>query len=153
MIHALCNNGSVEEGLKLFNQMLCAGSECEPDIVTYNILFNGLCKNGSISHAIDLLNGMLDRGCDPDLITCNIFLKTLKEQVNGLNDGSEFLEELVIRLHKRRRIVGASKMIEVMVQKFLIPKASTWEIVIQEVCKPKKIRAAIDTCWNTLFVK
>ncbi|KVI11334.1 Pentatricopeptide repeat-containing protein [Cynara cardunculus var. scolymus] len=139
LIHGLCSDGFVEEGLKLFNEMLCAGSGSQPDIITYNILSNALCKHGRISHAIDLLNNMLDRGCDPDLVTCNIFLKTLKEHTNGSQDGSEFLEELVLRLHKRRQVAGASKIIEVMLQKYLTPKTSTWEIVIQELCKPKKV--------------
>ncbi|KAK6916963.1 Pentatricopeptide repeat [Dillenia turbinata] len=144
LIHGHCNSGAVEQGLKLFNEMLCQEPESQPDIVIYNILFSGLCKQGSIARAVDLLNGMLDQGCDPDLITCNIFLKALREKLDPTHDGREFLDELVLRLCKRRRFAGASKIIEVMLQKFLIPRPSTWEWVLRGICRPKRIRAAID---------
>ncbi|KAF5944666.1 hypothetical protein HYC85_018743 [Camellia sinensis] len=70
---------------------------------------------------------MLDQGCDPDLVTCNIFLKALKEKLNPPQDGSLFLDELVLRLYKRQRIVAASKIVGVMLQKLFPLKASTWE--------------------------
>ncbi|KAM0051706.1 putative tetratricopeptide-like helical domain superfamily [Helianthus debilis subsp. tardiflorus] len=151
MTHGLCNNGFVEEGLKLFNQMLCEGSGSKPDVVTYNIILNSLCNNGSVSRAIDILNRMLDHGCDPDLVTCNVFLKTLKEQGQ---DGSEFLDELVIRLHKQKRVVGACNIIEVMLQRYLVPKESTWEIVVQqEQCiNGPKGRCYLRFCHNGLVL-
>ncbi|KAH0986139.1 hypothetical protein GBA52_013316 [Prunus armeniaca] len=151
MIHGLCNAGLVEQGLKLFNEMLCQEPECQPDVITYNILFNVFCKQSSISLAIDHLNRMLDRGCDPDSVTCDIFLRGLREKLDPPQDGREFLNELVVRLFKQQRIVGASIIVEVMLQKFLPPKASTWTRVVQELCKPKKVRAAIDKCWSSLY--
>ncbi|KAL7131966.1 hypothetical protein ABFS83_12G040300 [Erythranthe nasuta] len=153
MIHGLCNDGSIREGLNLFNEMQCKkASNSKPDAVTYNVLINALCKQGRIPHAIDLLNSMLDQGCDPDSVTCNIFLASLKEKPDPPQDGGEFLDELVLRLHKRQRIDGASKIIEVMLRCFLHPKASTWDKVVREICKPKKIRAVIDRCWSELFL-
>ncbi|KHG02851.1 Pentatricopeptide repeat-containing -like protein [Gossypium arboreum] len=138
VIQGLCNAGSIEEALKLFHEMLCQETESQPDVVTYNILFNALCNQNSISHAIDLLNGMLDRACDPDIATCNIFLRTLREKLDPPQDGREFLDELVIRLLNRQRVFGASRIVQVMLQNFLPPKASTWERVVQELCKPQK---------------
>ncbi|KAK0578662.1 hypothetical protein LWI29_013974 [Acer saccharum] len=55
MIHGLCNAGSIEEALKLFNEMLYQESKSQPDVV------NALCKQSK------------DRCCDPDLVTCTIF--------------------------------------------------------------------------------
>ncbi|KAG8366571.1 hypothetical protein BUALT_Bualt17G0093800 [Buddleja alternifolia] len=152
MIHGLCNAGSIKQGLNLFNEMLCKASKSKPDVITYNILLNALCKQDSISQAIHLLNSMLNRGCDPDSVTCKIFLTTLRDKLNPLQDGGEFLDELVLRLHKRQRIDGAHKIIEVMLQSFLHPKASTWEKVVREICKPKKTLAAIGKCWSELFL-
>ncbi|KAL2485408.1 Clathrin interactor EPSIN 2 [Abeliophyllum distichum] len=88
LISGLCKDGKlkrssdVEQGLKLFNEMLCKESDSKPDVVTYNILLNALCKQDSLSRAIDLLNNMLDQCCDPDSVTCNIFLSTLKGKLN-----------------------------------------------------------------------
>lgn len=150
MIHGFCNANLVEQGLKLFNQMLCQGPVVQPDVITYNILLNAFCIQKSIFRAIDILNIMLDQGCDPDFITCDIFLKTLRENMNPPQDGREFLDELVVRLVKRQRTIGASKIIEVMMHKFLLPKASTWAMVVQQVCKPKNVRKAISECWSRL---
>nr|GMD99711.1 pentatricopeptide repeat-containing protein At4g20090 [Ipomoea batatas] len=102
MIYGLCNAGSVEQGLKFFHEMLRKESNSQPDVVTYSTLFNALCKQDRISRAIDLLNNMLDQGCDPDLVTCNIFLTILNEKLSPPQSGGEFLDELVLRLHKRQ---------------------------------------------------
>ncbi|KAK2423708.1 putative flavin-containing monooxygenase [Trifolium repens] len=112
MIHGFCNAQLVEQGMKLFDQMLCHEPKLQPDVVTYNILLNAFCMKNSVSRAIDILNTMLDHGCDPGFITCDIFLKTLRDNIDPPQDGREFLDELVVRLIKRQRIVGASNIIE-----------------------------------------
>ncbi|KAH7544878.1 hypothetical protein FEM48_Zijuj01G0032600 [Ziziphus jujuba var. spinosa] len=145
LIHGLCNVGSLEEGFKLFNEMLCQEPESQPDVITYNILLNAICKQSSISRAIHLLNNMLDQGCDPDLDTCEIFLRTLRERINPPQDGRDFLDELVVRLFKRQRNISASRIVELMLQKCLPPQASTWARIVTELCRPTKIRAAIDS--------
>lgn len=151
IIHGLCNAGLIEQGLKLFNEMLFLEAKSQPDVITYNLILSALCKQSSISRAIDLLNSMLDRGCDPDLVTCDIFLRTLREKVHPPQDGREFLDGLVVRLFKRQRVAGASRIVEVMLQKYLPPKASTWAKVVQELCKPKKIQVGIEKCWSNLY--
>ncbi|KAJ8758807.1 hypothetical protein K2173_000528 [Erythroxylum novogranatense] len=151
MLHGLCNAGLLEEALKLYHEMLYQEPNSQPDIVTYNILLNSLCKQNCISRAIDLLNTMLDRGCDPDLVTCNIFLTTVREKLDPPQDGRDFLDELVVRLFKRQRVSGASEIMQVMLQKLLPPKASTWTGIIQQLCKTNRIHAAIERCWRNLY--
>ncbi|KAG6385009.1 hypothetical protein SASPL_153833 [Salvia splendens] len=149
MIHGLCNVGLVEQGLSLFNEMLYKASDSKPDVITYNIIINALCKQGSIPHAMDILNRMLSEGCDPDSVTCKFFLTAFREKLDPPLDGGEFLDELVLRLQKCDRIIGASNIIQVMLQNFLQPKASTWDKVIRGICKPKRTEAAIN---KSLFV-
>ncbi|KAJ6414890.1 hypothetical protein OIU84_003831 [Salix udensis] len=151
MINGLSNAGLVEDALQLYNEMLCQEPDSQPDVVIYNILLNALCKQSSVSRAIDLLNSMLDRGCDPDLVTCIIFLRALREKLDPPQDGGEFLDGLVVRLLKRQRVLGAAKIVEVMLQKILPPKPSTWARVVEDLCKPKKVQAAIQKCWNILY--
>jgi pentatricopeptide repeat protein len=151
MINGLSIAGLVEDAMQLYNEMFCQGPDCQPDVVTYNILLNTLCKQSSISRAIDLLNSMLDRGCDPDLVTCTIFLRMLREKLDPPQDGREFLDELVVRLLKRQRVLGASKIVEVMLQKLLPPKPSTWARVVENLCRPKKVQAVIQKCWSILY--
>ncbi|KAJ6695169.1 PPR CONTAINING PLANT-LIKE PROTEIN [Salix koriyanagi] len=136
-----------------------AKHNCTQNEVCYSVLIHGLCKDekvkdammSSISRAIDLLNSMLDRGCDPDLVTCIIFLRALREKLDPPQDGGEFLDGLVVRLLKRQRVLGAAKIVEVMLQKILPPKLSTWARAVEDLCKPKKVQAAIQKCWNILY--
>ncbi|KAL9675105.1 hypothetical protein QQ045_003306 [Rhodiola kirilowii] len=151
LIHGLCNAGLLEQALNLFNDMLLQRCNSQPDVVTYNIILAGLCRESSITRAIDFLSGMLDEGCDPDLVTCNVLLKALREKVNPPQDGRNFLDELVCQLLNRQRIIGASNVIEVMICKYLIPRKSTLEKVVVGLCKPQKVQAAINRCWHDLF--
>ncbi|KAJ0018437.1 hypothetical protein Pint_11914 [Pistacia integerrima] len=156
LINGLCRDGKLSEVNMVWTQMLFRGCkpndvpESQPDVVPYNILFNALCKKNNISGAIDLLNSMVDRGCDPDVYTCDIFLTALKE-LDTPEDRRELLDELVVRRFKRKRNLGAYKIVEVMLQKFLSPKASTWEKIVQDFCKPKILHAALDKCWRSLY--
>ncbi|KAG6594382.1 Pentatricopeptide repeat-containing protein, partial [Cucurbita argyrosperma subsp. sororia] len=96
MIKGLCDAGSVDQGLKLFYEMQCQEPKSQPDVITYNILFKALCREGNLIRAVDLLNSMLDRGCDPDSTTGNIFLGTLRDRNDPCQDGRLFLDELVM---------------------------------------------------------
>nr|GLL49136.1 pentatricopeptide repeat-containing protein At4g20090 [Ipomoea trifida] len=136
LISGLFKEGKSEEALKLWNEMIEKGSK--PNTIVYSALIDGLCRE--------------DQGCDPDSVTCNIFLTILSEKLSPPQSGGEFLDELVLRLHKRQRILGASNIIEVMLRKALYPKLSTLEKIVRELCKPKKVQVAINKCWNDLFL-
>ncbi|ESQ45601.1 hypothetical protein EUTSA_v10010168mg [Eutrema salsugineum] len=151
MIKGFCGIGSMDAAIRLYHEMLCQEDhKSQPDVVTYNIIIDGFCMQKDISRAVDLLNCMLDRGCDPDAITCDTFLKTLSKKSDSCEEGKSFLEELVVRLLKRQRVSGACKIVEVMLSKYLTPKASTWAMIVPEICKPKKINVAIDKCWRNM---
>ncbi|KAK3034845.1 hypothetical protein RJ639_032300 [Escallonia herrerae] len=125
VIKAMCKVGLIDRAIGAFREMpVC---KCLPDVFTYCTLMDGLCKESRIDEAVALLDEMQIEGCFPS-----------PEKVNPPQDGREFLDELVLKLYKQKRTVGASRIVEVMLQKFLSPKASTWERVIQEVCRPKK---------------
>ncbi|RID78246.1 hypothetical protein BRARA_A01091 [Brassica rapa] len=172
LVDGLCREGKPDEAKEILNEMISNGclpnaytysslmrglfkaglseEAIQPDVVTYNILLDGLCVHKDVSRAVDLLNCMLERGCDPDVITCNVFLKSLREKSGACEEGRRFLEELVVRLLKRQRVSGACKVVEVMLSKYMAPKGSTWGMIVPEICKPKKISAAIDKCWRNL---
>ncbi|CAM8979368.1 unnamed protein product [Rhodiola kirilowii] len=157
LIDGLSQEGKINEAKMVWKQMIASGFQpdvrcnSQPDVVTYNIILAGLCRESSITRAIDFLSGMLDEDCDPDLVTCNVLLKALREKVNPPQDGRNFLDELVCQLLNRQRIIGASNVIEVMICKYLIPRKSTLEKVVVGLCKPQKVQAAMNRCWHDLF--
>ncbi|KAL0406031.1 UNVERIFIED_CONTAM: hypothetical protein Slati_3917000 [Sesamum latifolium] len=138
LISGLFREGKSEEALKFWGKMIDKG--CKPNTMinvgykanafTYSSLIRGFFQVGKSDKAILLWKEMTEKDC-----------KDNEEKVDPPQDGREFLDELVLTLYKQQRLVGASKIIEVMLQSFLHPKVSTWEKVVREICKPKKILA------------
>uniref|UniRef100_A0A0E0LB69 Pentacotripeptide-repeat region of PRORP domain-containing protein n=1 Tax=Oryza punctata TaxID=4537 RepID=A0A0E0LB69_ORYPU len=149
MIKGLCVSGMVDGGLRLFYDMLASG-HADPDVISYNVLLDGLLLAKDLPRAMDLLNRMLDQGCDPDTVTCNIFLR---EFGAGERKGREFLEGLVVRLCNRRRNMAAGEVLMVMLAKYIVPEAPIWEMVVRDVCRRKREHGAhILEVFDTPFV-
>ncbi|KAL5199903.1 hypothetical protein ABZP36_021106 [Zizania latifolia] len=147
MFKGLCVSGMVDGGLRLFYDMLARG-DVEPDVISYNVLLDALLLAKDLPRAMDLLNRMLDQGCDPDTVTCNMFLR---EFGAGEGKGREFLEGLVVRLCKRGRNRAAGEVLMVMLAKYIVPEATIWEMVVRDVCRKKKVWRVIDKCWDEIW--
>jgi pentatricopeptide repeat protein len=147
MIKGLCMSGMVDGGLRLFYDMLAKG-DAKPDVVSYNVLMDGLIRSKDLARAMDLLNQMLDQRCDPDAVTCNIFLR--ETGVTG-GKGSEFLEGLVIRLCNRESYKAAGDVLMVMLAKYIVPEAAIWFTVVRGVCQLKRVRKVIDGCYDEIW--
>jgi pentatricopeptide repeat protein len=147
MIKGLCMSGMVDGGLRLFYDMLAKG-DAKPDAISYNVLMDGLIRSKDLAQAMYLLNQMLDQRCDPDTVTCNIFLR---ETGDTSNKGREFLEGLVMRLCNRERYKAAGDAVMVMLTKYIVPEATIWFTVVRGVCQPKRVRKVIDECWDEIW--
>lgn len=65
MIRGYCKMGSIEDALKLFDEM-----HCKPNLVTYNTIVNGLAKKGMMLKARLIVDRMLvGKDCLPDNVT------------------------------------------------------------------------------------
>jgi hypothetical protein len=95
-----------------------------------------------------LLNQMLDQMCDPDTVTCNIFLREIGV-VEG--KGREFLEGLVMRLCYRDRYRAAGDVVMVMLAKYIVPEAVIWYTVVRGVCQTKRVQKVVDNCWDEIW--
>ncbi|KAF0897777.1 hypothetical protein E2562_000488 [Oryza meyeriana var. granulata] len=82
-----------------------------------------------------LLNRMLDLGCDPDTVTCNMFLR---EFGAGERKGREFLEGLIVRLCNSGRNMAAGEVLMVMQAKYIVPEPPIWEMVVIDICRRKR---------------
>ncbi|XP_066380120.1 pentatricopeptide repeat-containing protein At4g20090-like [Miscanthus floridulus] len=147
MMKGLCMSGMVDGGLRLFNDMLAKG-DAKPDVITYNVLLDALIRTNDLPRAMDLLNQMLDQMCDPDTVTCNIFLREIGV-VEG--KGREFLEGLVMRLCYRDRYRAAGDVVMVMLAKYIVPEAVIWYTVVRGVCQTKRVQKVVDNCWDEIW--
>ncbi|KAG0482782.1 hypothetical protein HPP92_010866 [Vanilla planifolia] len=147
MIRGLCVAGRVDGGMRLFYDMLACG-DAEPDAVTYNSLFDGLIKGGELVRAVELLGYMLERGCEPDEVTCNIFLKGLEwDEVQG----RELMEGMVVRMLQRGKTKGAAEIVLVMGKKFIVPRYAIWEKIVCGVCKMRKVKVEMEKFWKEML--
>ncbi|KAL6909753.1 hypothetical protein ACP4OV_001412 [Aristida adscensionis] len=147
IIKGLCMFGMVDGGLRLFHDMLAQG-DAKPDTITYNIVLDALIRAKNLPRAMDLLNQMLDQRCDPDTVTCNIFLQEIG--VTG-GKGREFLEGLVMRLCNRERYRAAGDVIILMLAKYIVPEASIWYTIVRGVCHTKRVWKVVDKCWDEIW--
>ncbi|XP_062232961.1 pentatricopeptide repeat-containing protein At4g20090-like [Phragmites australis] len=147
IIKGLCMSGMVDGGLRLFYDML-AKDDAKPDAISYNVLLDGLIRAKDFPQAMDLLNRMLDQRCDPDTVTCNIFLREI-----GIAEGKgrEFLEGLVMRLCNRERYRAAGDVVMLMLAKYIVPEVSIWFTVVRGVCHSKRVRKVFDKCWDEIW--
>ncbi|KAL6604864.1 hypothetical protein ACP70R_042808 [Stipagrostis hirtigluma subsp. patula] len=146
IIKGLCMSGMVDGGLRLFQDMLAKG-DAKPDTIIYNILLDGLIRAKDLPRAVNLLNRMLDQRCDPDTVTCNIFLR----EIGVAEKGRQFLEGLVMRLCNRERYRAAGDIVIVMMAKYIVPEASIWYTVVRGVCHNRKVWKVIDKCWDDIW--
>ncbi|CAL5052712.1 unnamed protein product [Urochloa decumbens] len=147
MIKGLCMSGMVDGGLRLFNDMLAKG-DAKPDAISYNVILDGLIRTNNLPRAMDLLNQMLDQRCDPDAVTCNIFLR---ETGVAEGKGREFLEGLVVRLCNRERYWAAGDVLMVMLAKYIVPEAALWYTIVRGVCQTMRVRKVVDNCWDDIW--
>ncbi|RLN13389.1 hypothetical protein C2845_PM09G10140 [Panicum miliaceum] len=147
MIKGLCMSGMVDGGLRLFNDMLAKG-DAKPDAISYNVMLDGLIRTNNLPQAMDLLNQMLDQRCDPDAVTCNIFLQEI-----GVAEGKgrQFLEGLVMRLCNRERYRAAGDVLMVMLAKYIVPEAAIWYTIVRGICQSKRVRKVVDNCWDEIW--
>ncbi|XP_020591258.1 LOW QUALITY PROTEIN: pentatricopeptide repeat-containing protein At4g20090-like [Phalaenopsis equestris] len=147
MIRGLCIAGNVDAGLRLFYDMMARG-DAEPDAVAYNALFDGLIKADRLIQAFDLLSSMLERDCDPDEVTCNIFLKGLRWGEE--EKGRELMEGMIVRMVRRGRINGAAYIVLLMCKKYMFPRSEIWEKMVSSFCNMKKVRVVIDKIFGII---
>jgi len=147
MIKGLCMSGMVDGGLRLFNDMLAKG-DAKPDAISYNVMLGGLIRTNNLPRAMDLLNQMLDQRCDPDAVTCNIFLREIGD---AEGKGRQFLEGLVMRLCNRERYKAAGDVLMVMLAKYIVPEVAIWYTIVRGVCQSKRVWKVVDNCWDEIW--
>nr|UPT48477.1 pentatricopeptide repeat protein AaPPR144 [Agave angustifolia]UPT49828.1 pentatricopeptide repeat protein AaPPR1574 [Agave angustifolia] len=80
----------------MFRHILFEGFE--PDVVTYNCLIDGLCKTYRIEHARQLFDEMVLKGCLPNRVTNNSFVRYYSV-VNEVGKAIEMMKMVVLCRH------------------------------------------------------
>ncbi|RWW11228.1 hypothetical protein GW17_00025176 [Ensete ventricosum] len=110
------------EANHMFRRMLFNGFV--PDVVTYNCLIDGLCKTYRIERAHELLDDMPVKGCSPNRVTYNSFIRYYSV-VNQVDKAVETMRAMVSRNHGK-------------------PTSSSYTPIIHALCETGRVREARD---------
>nr|GEV02186.1 putative pentatricopeptide repeat-containing protein At1g12700, mitochondrial [Tanacetum cinerariifolium] len=72
LINGYCLIGRVDEGIKLFDVMMC-----DRDVISYNILINGYYKNDEIDKAVGLMDEICRLKIDSNVVTYTTIIRCL----------------------------------------------------------------------------
>ncbi|KAK9072789.1 hypothetical protein SSX86_009224 [Deinandra increscens subsp. villosa] len=92
MLHGLCNDGLVQDALKLFGVMRERGSI--PEVVIYTAVVEGFCKAHKPDEAIRIFRKMQSNGIVPNAFSYGVLVQGLVKG-NRLDDGFEWCLEMV----------------------------------------------------------
>lgn len=115
LLDTLCKYRFSRVATQLFNKRK---TQYLPDTKSYNILIYGWCKCNKAAVARRLFNEMIVLGCEPSVVTYNIFL----EEICGRNKLNEF------RFGRMKH--AAEKLLDEMKGRGCVPDVTTYSILM-----------------------
>ncbi|XP_022739507.1 pentatricopeptide repeat-containing protein At2g17525, mitochondrial [Durio zibethinus] len=141
-ILGFCEEGSVEDAKRVYNQM--AGEGGLPSVLVYDCLIRGFCLKGCVREAVELMNEMVDCGYFPVASTFNAVISGFCTH-GKLGSALKLMEDIVERgcipdrgsysplieaLCRMGDIQMAVMLLLQMLQKSIIPDDFTWNSIL-----------------------
>lgn len=92
MLHGLCQDGLVQEAMKLFSLMHEKGTI--PEVIIYTAVIEGFCKAHKLDDAKRIFRKMQGNGITPNAITYGVLIQGLIQR-KSLDDALEFSVEML----------------------------------------------------------
>lgn len=92
MLHGLCNDGLVQEAMKLFSLMREKGTI--PEVVIYTAVVEGFCKAQKLEDAKRIFRKMQNNGISPNAFSYSVLIQGLYKG-NSLDEALEFCVEML----------------------------------------------------------
>ncbi|OIT35768.1 PREDICTED: pentatricopeptide repeat-containing protein At2g17525, mitochondrial [Nicotiana attenuata] len=93
-ILGFCENGSIDEARRVYDQMV--GEGVMPSALIYANLISGFCSKGCVREALELMNEMIGHGYLPVASTFNALINLLCRQ-GRLGKASKLMEDIIGR--------------------------------------------------------
>ncbi|KAK3006293.1 hypothetical protein RJ639_015595 [Escallonia herrerae] len=111
-------------------------------VVTYGTLVEGYCRMGRVEMAMELLTDMRKEGIEPNAIVYNPIIYALGDAGN-LKEALGMMERLM-GFCKAGDLVGASKVLKMMISKGFVPTLTTYNCFFSYFAKAGKIEEGLN---------
>lgn len=118
-ICSLCEEGSFEEAMKVYEQMIGEGGS--PSVLAFVGLIDGLCQVKNTREAFNLMNEMIQRGYVPVVSTFN---------------------SLICGFCREGKSMSAVKLLEEMVSRGCSPDSASYSPLIETLCRQENLHKA-----------
>ncbi|KAF5962200.1 hypothetical protein HYC85_003409 [Camellia sinensis] len=132
LIHGLCNFGWWKKATEILREMLDSG--IAPNVRTFNVLVDAACtKEGRMKEEDGVFEVMIQRGVDPDVVTCNTVMggHCLQGQMDETIRVSNTMVNKVFTL----MCAYAKEHFDEMQAAGLAPNIPTYNIMLDGLCK------------------
>merc|ERR1719199_1509505 len=145
MLKGHCQNGNIQEGFSILEQMK-KESHLKPDEIVYNSLLDGCASNSLVDEGMRLLEEMQSLGVQPSNFTLSILVK-LMNRSRRLNQAFSLVEEITKKynfqpnVHVYTNLVQACaanqqlprgmSILEQMISERIVPESRTYSILVR----------------------
>jgi pentatricopeptide repeat protein len=145
MLKGHCQNGNVQEGFAILEQMK-KDAQLKPDEIMYNSLLDGCAQNNLVEEGLKLLEEMQRTGVQPSNFTLSILVK-LMNRSRRLEQAFSIVEEITTRYHFRpnvhvytnlvqacvsnQQLTRGMDVLEQMVKERVAPESRTYSILVR----------------------
>ncbi|KAA8541902.1 hypothetical protein F0562_023054 [Nyssa sinensis] len=154
MVRGLCNEGKVEEGRKLIEDMW--GKGCIPNVVFYNTLIDGYCKKGDVERAYGIFKELKLKGFLPAVETYGAIINGFCKEGNfeaidrllmemnarGLRVNVQVYNIIIDAQYRHGCMVKAVETIRKMIENGCDPDIVTYNTFIYGLCRDGKVQEA-----------
>merc|ERR1719181_288158 len=145
MLKGHCQNGNVQEGFAILEQMK-KDARLKPDEIVYNSLLDGCAQNNLVEQGLKLLEEMQSTGVQPSNFTLSILVKLMNrarrlEQAFGIVEDITTKYNFRLNVHVYTNLVQACvsnqqmtrgmDVLEKMVKERVAPESRTYSILVR----------------------
>ncbi|KAF2291830.1 hypothetical protein GH714_035777 [Hevea brasiliensis] len=129
LLMGLCNNGKVDEAMKLFSAVLKDVKYIEPDVITFNCLIQGLCKEDQLDEAAEIYNMMIERGISGNIQSAEELLKDMFQM--GLTPDAFTYSIIINRFSKLGQLEQAKLAFDRMISSGFKPSIHVYDSLLK----------------------
>merc|ERR1719454_855191 len=142
MLKGHCQNGNIQEGFAILEQMK-KDAHLKPDEIVYNSLLDGCAQNSLVDEGLRVLEEMQKEGVQPSNFTLSILVK-LMNRARRLEQAFTLVEQITKKYRFRPNVHVYTNLIQACVSNQQLPRGMTiLEQMVKERIAPESRTYAI----------